>query len=321
MGTSGQTSGAALGSRPACAVVIDDAAAALAHLSEVGRQLVAPTTATVCAAIRAAAADRRWPVVPYETFVAWVRRLPPRDDIWLVADKVFPVEALGVAAAVVDLHRAWSAPGLDALHSRLSVEIGLPTEQLEPGTTVTLLDDCAYTGRTIRAAIGALHGRGVRVSRVVLGASPAAVTGHDRALGVEIVAQHVVPRGCDILHMRDFLPWLPFSGRRVHGRPGLVCRDGSVLDHRLAPALFEGGAWLHIGDDLALRRTIEAGAGEVVAALGAYLGRPARIVDLGLLGRSVGIPISRPEQQVSQEDSLAEILPQDAGGAPREGRR
>jgi hypothetical protein len=290
------------------AVLIDDADSALAYLSPIGRRLLAPIVAGLREAVLAESLLEGWSVVSHRDFVDWVLALAQDGEAWAIADKVFPVDAITPPRFAVDLHRSWVEAGAEVLQPRLAVELQDPLHTLAPGAPVSLLDDSAYTGQTLRSLLWALAERDARVQRVVLCLSRAAAVEECRARGIPVVCQYQVAPGHDILHFRDFFPLLPFSGRRVYARPPLFLEEGSILEHRLAPAKFEQGAWLHIRGKPILQTNVENHLERALETLARHLGRTPCVADLALLGSAVAIPLVAPDQPVDERMPLRALL-------------
>jgi hypothetical protein len=254
------------------------------------------------------AREQDWSVVPYKAFIGWVREQFNDGQVWVVLDKVFPPDEVPGPSAFLDLHRPWPVNG------RRHAEVTLKPEahgQLTPfagSDRVTILDDAAYTGNTVRAAIKVIMGLGGTLGRVVTCVARPTFLRDCAADGISVNCLHTALDGQDILHFRDFFPWLPFSGRRVEGRTHISGSDQAHLTCRLAPATFLEEDWLHVKDDDRWCRLILDCAHACVAALDGHLGRRSRVADLPLLGHDLAIPIARPEQILDENTPLSAFL-------------
>ena len=99
----------------------------------------------------------------------------------------------------------------------------------------------------------------------------------------------------------------PF-GRRIYKRPALSSRIGNLIELRLAHILFAEGSWLHLSDEIELRKSIIDTSREFVSAFERFLGRAARIADIAILGKSVSVPLSKADQIVDEDSLLVSLL-------------
>lgn len=127
------------------------------------------------------------------------------------------------------------------------------------------------------------------------------------AQGLDLERQHESAPEQDILHLRDFVPWLPYSGRRLRRRP-LPTMQAQALTYQLSPLLFSGGALLHLNCHDALVGKLKQIGSQLVVLLEESLERPARVEDLSVLGDGIGIPLSDPHQEVGSLDPLRDLL-------------
>jgi hypothetical protein len=289
-------------------ILIDDIEHTLAHCSPLGRSLIEPIIAPVLKELLEEVSNRNWHVVSYSTFVDWVHQFSFNGQSWLVLDKIFPLASLPGRVISIDLHRAWLASRRDMLSAQVTPKIRDQLGNVEQGAQIAVLDDAVYSGSTMRTLFQEVTQMGGVVRRVVLCVSRSAFIDDYQTLGVSVDWLHRVAFGQDILHARDFFPWLPHSGRRIHERSALVCSNGHLLDFRLAPGKFQQGDWLHLNGDIKIKRLLDGANRTFVAAMESHLGRLGRVADLSLLGNSVSIPLTEPSQFVDEHTPLSLLL-------------
>ena len=190
--------------------VIDDLDASLSRLSVVGRRLMTPIVMKLRDVLLNHAMSRHWYVASYKAFIDSVYRTPKDNQLWVVLDKLFPIEAIREKAVVVDLHRSWSSSLKGRLDSKLTYQFDDPLNVIKPGTIITLLDDAAYTGSTIRTVLQQIRKHGGEVRQIIIFVTRPAVIYECRKIGVSVSWQFSISSPHDILHMRDFFPWSPF---------------------------------------------------------------------------------------------------------------
>jgi len=292
------------------AVLLDDLEAALCRLAPLGRRLVEPSVLPLREALLRDAERRGWPVVSYAAFVASTRALPPGSGPWVVLDKLFPEAAVPGRCVRCDVHRSWAGEGPEVLSPRLALRESRweGIDAFDGALPVTVLDDAAYTGATVRAAASRVARHGGTVRRVVLGVARRRVAAELQEAGVDVSCHYLTEGREDILHLRDFSPWLPFSGREIAGRAVLPGPGGAPLPLRLAPSRYAAGRWLHLEERSPLRPILDEAARAFVETLRSHLGREPRISDLGLLGKAVAVPLSSPEQEAEESLPLRGLL-------------
>jgi hypothetical protein len=288
------------------AIIIDDLDAAAAFLDPPVRRALAPVLSALRAELLALAAGHHgWPVVAYDGFAPWIASRCGAGAF--VLDKLLPAGATPGGRVALTAHRvlAEGVPpiaGAAARSPAQRLELGVPPLTADAADGRPLVDDAAYTGTTLAAAARAVGAR--RAFAYV--ASRRAVS-HLDAAGVALEARHLAPAGHDILHLRDLIPWLPWSGRRVAGRAELSCAAG-VVEVRLAPLLHAGGAMFQLRPGDPLAAAVHAATGPALAALG---GDPA-VADLPRLGRGLAAPVTDPDQPVHYTTTLRSLLADDA---------
>jgi len=292
------------------AVLLDDTKHAMAHLSPLGRRLMTPIIGGLREELLAFANREKWTIIPYCRFVNWIHQFLPDGQLWFVVDKLFPLKAVPSQAVTLDVHRAYSARGADPLDASLTLEIEGPLEIIGHGTPITVLDDAAYTGSTVCSLLHMITQRGGVVKRVALCVARPKAVWECQRLGASVDCQHMAGSGQDILHLRDFFPWLPFSGRRIKRRRSApVHSNGSpALDSRLAPTKFAHGAWLHLTGSREVLRLIDNAARLFVVAMDEHLGRSSRVADLALLGDGVALPLRSVSESVDEHTPLQKLV-------------
>jgi hypothetical protein len=228
-----------------------------------------------------------------------------RNGHQLVLDKLMPPECDGSLRLRLDIGRSWKDDIVTG--SNLAYEIGDARQLFFPKEPISIVDDAAYSGGTLELACERVRNHGGTIGRLIVCAAREKAMKHLKGLDYEMLCQHVVPDGLDILHLRDFFPWLPLSGRKIYGCGPLVC-DKVALEYRLAPVAFRDGEWLHLRHDPEIRLLTLTAARSFVLRLDKHLGRPARVRDLPLLGEDVGIPLVTPNVICGADTPLHKTL-------------
>lgn len=289
-----------------CPLVIDDIEICANSLSPLGRELLLPLTLDCHKEITGEFRAQDWPVVAYKHFIEWASDIGKNPATWLVIDKLFPIDSIHGRAVKIDMHRSYI--GLSSGASELKLEIELPDGHILSGTSVAILDDASYTGGTLKCIEAAVNKAGAFVDKIVVCACRPAVAEQYWAENVAFSCQHLTRKGQDILHFRDFFPWLPFSGRRISSRADLVCRQSRSLPCRLAPITFHNGAWLHLTSDMKMYGVALSARKEFVSIMDKHFHGTARVEDLLSVGTGVGVPLSRAEAIVRWNTPLAQVF-------------
>jgi hypothetical protein len=268
------------------ALLIDDLDESAARLSPLGRDLMKDDIVGLRRILVEHARLSGWQVLFYSSFVDWSTRLSG-DAVVLLADKLYPKDRLHGQVIEVDVHRDW----LDTVAER---EVSLQTSPfLElPTGRITVIDDAAYSGETLRNLCRHANGAGGTVDHVIIAARSARAENVFRSENVKVSALATVPADWDILHARDFSPWLPLSGRRLGARSKTIECDFAL---RLAPLFYNRGAWLQLSEtETCYGRLTDLAIG-LIDRLEMYLGRSAMTQDVKLLGREVSLPMASPD--------------------------
>jgi hypothetical protein len=268
-------------------IVIGDIASSYRFLNPLGRALLGPAVAKLADRLAELSRECGWDHVDHAAFAIWVaQQVEPGEQVVLLDKLLTQLDDVD--------HRLGSAHLLEA-HRRHLVKGGLalalgkiPVDLLDGSgrQEITVVDDAAYTAGTLTAAVAALERVGLRVRRVLLGASTARADLRIRACGVEELEIFHRRRAIgDIIHARDVCPWLPFSGREpapTSGQPP----SGA----RIAPLLHQDGGWLadpRLARDWSILDIVTAG----MVTVGRHLGRDPLPEDLRLLGPHVAVPV------------------------------
>lgn len=272
---------------PVPAVLIDDLDEAAARLSPFARTLLEEDFTSLRRLLCEHAIWNEWRVLSYSSFVDWSASLAD-DSLVVITDKLYPTERLRGHTLRMEIHRYWMA---DNAERQVFVE---PESRcvIPAGEPVVVIDDAAWSGSTLHEVCTLANSAGGKIRQVIVGAA----TPHAQEMfcrtGFTFLQQVTVPEGWDILHARDFCPWLPHSGRKLRSAPDMNNIGVAV---RLAPLFYDDGSWLQLRKqpchslltDLALNG---------IDRLESYLGRVATVEDLRLLGPNVSLPIDSPER-------------------------
>jgi len=272
---------------PVPAVLIDDLDEAAARLSPFARRLLDEGLASLSKLLREHAIGNEWRILPYASFVDWSASLAG-ESLAVIADKLYPTDRLRGTALCVEVHRYWIA---DDAERQVLVE---PESQcvISAGEPVVVIDDAAWSGSTLHEVCTLANSAGGRVRQVIVGAATLHAQEMFSKTKLAFLQQVTVPEGWDILHARDFCPWLPYSGRKLRSAPGMTNTGFAV---RLAPVFYDDGSWLQVGNQ-PIHSFLTDLAFQGIDRLESYLGRTATVEDLRLLGPNVSLPIDSPER-------------------------
>lgn len=271
---------------PGRALLIDDLDETAAHLSSLGRLLLRDILLNLRRTVGRHASSNGWRVMSYSSFVDW--SVPFTDaSRTLVADKLYPMSKLCGPAVRVDAHRYWVGEAAEREVSLQDEPIEMPYQ-----CPVVLIDDAAWSGDTLRSLCRRVNAAGGKVTHIIVGAASPGAAELLGTTGARISVLAKVPPDFDILHARDFCPWLPYSGRRVRSEAGILATG---VDVRIAPLFYHAGAWLQLTPDCTCWREAIELAFEFISRFEAHLGRRALAQDLALLGPQVPLPIRSPE--------------------------
>lgn len=278
--------GAARCVAPVPALLIDDLDETAAYLSPLGRLLLSDALVNLRRTLNHHASSNGWRVMSYASFVNWSVQVTDAALV-LVADKLYPTSRLCRAAVRVDAHRWWAGKAAEREVSIQAVSIKAPRQ-----CRIAVIDDATWSGDTLRDLCRRVNAAGGTVSHIVVGAASPCSAEMLRATGARISVFAKVPTDWDIQHARDFCPWLPYSGRRIRSKMGVLATG---IDVRLAPLFYNVGAWLQLTPDCHCWSEATELALGFIARLEAHLGRRALVQDLALLGPEASLPIRSPE--------------------------
>ena len=282
-------------------LILDDVESALAHLTELGRTVVAPVARAIRNTIITFAAVRAWPVVDHQRFVEWATPEAADDSRWLVLDPLCSPTRFGGNAVRARFRRIGTPEGL-TLHGELSESV----TRLVSGCSVIVLDDAAATGTTLCEVAQQVRSAGGRVVRfLVCAAQP---SGRAAALAAAPDADWFSYASGDFttIHLRDACPFVPFASRPMWNKPAVPTANG-VVEVSMPVSAFRGGVWGQLTMAAGLEQTIMAARRKVVQRLAASLGRPSTVADIPLLGTNVMLPLT-PTQVANESTLLADLM-------------
>lgn len=281
--------------RPA---LIDDVHAALSRLTPFGEAVVAPSALRVRDAVMSHVRARDWLVVNHRGFAGWIAHARVRSCV--VLDPFLD------CVRELDQNR-WRLSRLFTPDGwRIYAEIPPSLALKVRGKTVCLVDDVASSGRTLCHVIEKVLGAGGHVSAIY--ASVAAERAREAVSrsfpAVTWVLMVNEPRAG--IQLRDGCVGLPYAGRPVFSLSPIKTGVG-LIERRACPTTFRGGFWDKVGNDPAVRASIEAARHELVDEFTRQLRRPPRLADLHLLGPDVAAVVSA-DRPVGPETPLREVL-------------
>lgn len=252
-------------------LIIDDIAPALALLPQSLRTAMAPMVQRMRARVRAYAHDRSYKLIRHDEFTDWFLAAIAPGAVILSLDPLVDCHR-DPRIHRVSAHRFWSD---DQLVIRTRIE-GLPGSA---NGAVMLVDDAAYTGSTLNRVLEALAHAGFTVSRTYVGAAkPAAVRNCSLT---RIVPFAHLEKG-DILHLRDYCPLLPFSGRSLLERGE---------KYRVAALLERNGAAQHLHNEPVLRQHLLEDCGAILRRIDEWSGELVTPARLRQICPAISIPL------------------------------
>lgn len=271
--------------------LIDDIRAASDYLSPFGQRLLGPDLAHLSKHLRFLAKRHGWDVIDHGDFSAWVWSVVSSQDVIVTLDKLAS-PLVQVSTDEPRLYYRWTAHRQLAEGGQLALHLAsLSSEVAESALegSVTIIDDAAYTGRTLSAALDQLKTAGIDVPNVLVATCTrrAAERLWSRH-GVRLLSFHQDFARGDIIHARDTYPWLPFSGREWVGEKEEK-PPHNLPYSRIAPLFHDQGRWLS-DPNLAQDPLLWDLAASCLESLRRILGRAPIASDLSLLGPHVAVP-------------------------------
>lgn len=286
-------------------MIIDDVEASLATMTPLGRNVVGQAAKTVRQAVVAHANRRGWPVVGYESYVAWACiAMRPEDRTWLVLDPLFPVQDLGIRARRLRLTRQFDSSDTIVVRKYAPHTVSIDVSGLS--AEIGLMDDAAASGTTLIHVARMAGDSGSVVAQVLLCAGSREAQDRFRKENRSASWSQFVGGDWQVIHLRDGCANLAYSARPIDHKP-IVGVDGVAVELRVASYGVFGNHWQVLYMDRGVREAVTAGRLEVVRALSAALGRQACVRDLSLLGQFVPALVS-PGERVTGDVALERML-------------
>lgn len=282
-------------------VLLDDFERSLHLLSDFGREACLPHGRLLYGQILKKASRDPWKVLSYDAFVSWLVRHQKTEQLCVVADKLFPTDQLTGPFLEMEAHRAF-VPDAEAPGGLVNRIRPAADAALKKADHIWLLDDAIYTGSTIDSMIRQFELHDKKITLTCL-CSKQEARAKFLAQGIAVEALHIAEKGKDILHLHDFFPFFPFSGRRVSARSGAH----NIQHFRLCNALYKEGSWLHIEKDKEIKNAVWQFLKTTVLKMDQLLGRATLVKDIALLGPGVELQLLHPHQPFHAEETLQAI--------------
>lgn len=268
-------------------LMIDDAEAALSHVERQYAQLMAPAIAELRQLMSEHFETIGGQVALYDDYAKWVAARSLDASVLLSLDRLMQPPRGPAGLLALDVHRYWDGAGL-SIQARISGELSACGAQ-----KIILIDDAVYTGSTLEAAYRALSQLGLDVAAILIGFAKPGVLQSWQGRGA--LAFQNVEHG-DILHLRDYFPLLPFSGRSTIHHGGR---------YRVAPLLARNGADLHLEDHPELRGRLVELCRDCMRDLAREMGKGAlEVADLALISPHIALPLLSRNAGASAEEAL-----------------
>lgn len=277
-------------------VVIDDVEPAMRLLLPKGREILRPIVDRIYSVATHELSKSGCILVRHDAFAHWVRGQVDPSVMWFVLDPLVQAESLGAECASWRMSRVMK-------DGRWDYETDEAVACYDVfGRDCGLIDDGAYTGRTLRTALGVMKRQGGIADDILVCAGSAKARDSVRSAFPDVGWAQQVPGDSDVLHLRDICPFVPLSGRRVVDKPAIEVPGGHV-EVRVPVDGFADCLWRTILQRPHLRDAVTWARRELAVRLSTAIGREALVGDLVLLGPGVPLPLYRP-QHASQTSAL-----------------
>lgn len=279
-------------------VVIDDGEASLSRLNELGKTVVAPSLMALHDAIMGIAVRRSLTVVSHSSFVSWVKE-QSQDGPSIVLDPLFPEEVLGSQDVIVRIRRTGG--------SDFRIDPEMPGHDLRLfARNQSVVDDAAFSGTTLCHLASAIEGANGSIKRFITCAASwrARERLSSRCPGLAWV--NLIEGNCEVLHLRDICPCLPFAGRPSRDADVLMTAMGPVRI-TLAPFLVPRTVWGQLGRQAEIWDVYISAVRDLVRRFSEAIGRSATLADMPLLGPNLGFPVF-PRTEVDPMTHLQTLI-------------
>lgn len=252
-------------------LIIDDIEPALALLPPAMRAAVDPSVQRLRTRIHDHASAQSHTLLSHAHFTDWILNAVDPEAVILSLDRLIGPSRDG-RIHPISAHRFWSG-------GRLETRVDITGISAPSGAQLVLIDDAVYTGSTLRDVINALAAESLSVSCVYVGAAKQAALA---SVGCGRLKPFTLVEDGDILHMRDYCPLLPFSGRSVTGR-GQAYRSAALFDRN--------GVTQHLDHDETLRQLLIKDCGAILSAIDDWCGQAVTPDMLREICPSIAIPL------------------------------
>jgi len=289
-------------------LIIDDVQSALAHMTSLGRDVATAPAIAIRAAVLNFAVRRKWYLLEHQAYVDWCsEKIRHENRTWLVLDPLFPKidnfsrllhfrVTRNIDANPTSIVRRTYAAGAEPLELNTANVHG----------SLGIIDDAAATGSTLRDVGRRVTQAGGEITHILLGASSREA--RNRVCGTIPPPQWAEYMRGDwsMIHLRDGCPHLPFSGRPTR-HASVIADDGTCVDVRVPSSSVVGSLWHVLLLDAAVKTAVSSARTQIARTLSDVLGRPARVVDLSLLGASAPALIN-PGDEVTADTRLDSLF-------------
>ena len=282
-------------------ILIDDFYHSSSHLSEIGRQIFYPEVTFLYEEILRFSTKSNWEKIKYFDFTEWVLQGNNESSLWLIADNLFPVSGLSGQIIKLNSHRHLNFQDSSKVAGSNLTTI-ISRTQILPETTfpIVILDDAIYTGNTMRSIITE-HQLSSRCLKIITCCTKPKANRQRSFYGdCTVKFMHLAKEKEDILHLHDFIPFFPFSGRRI------LLKGENVIPLRLCASLYEKGKWLHINRDL--YKTVNNFLNTLILKMTKYLNRHPVVDDVKILGSGIEMQLRHVLHNVSLNSKISDLF-------------
>jgi len=277
-------------------VLIDDYKQGLEFLTPFGKEFLSEERNDLYQHIITIAKRRGWKIISYGNYLKWVADQNINDSTWIILDKLFPSTKFNEVSVTLEIHRnlddlSKNKNGLELIHKS-----NLKNKSLKD--KVVIIDDGIYTGNTIQEVINLLPDTINKIKIIAAAGKKETIERFNKNENVDCSCFFNVDSNIDILHFRDFLPFFPFSGRRI--------LHSNV---RLCAPLYLNGRWLHLQQEHQLKKKIKNYQVLFIKALKLKINKIILLNDLKLIGKGIEFQLNHvPDNKLWKNDQPIENI-------------
>lgn len=194
-------------------IVIDDIEYCLAHLDIKIQELICKDFLDARDVIRSYCISRNWPIFDYSCYLEWLTsKLSALHDTYTYnLDKLLLTNNLIDASIITNRLVCTRTEQISYFNLFQKPNCN---KQTSFSKQVVLIDDAVYTGNTLKHTLSYLSKFNIKIDMGYIGFVSDKYL-KKKILPLPILYYKRIPSDVDILHLRDFIPWTPWSGKPV----------------------------------------------------------------------------------------------------------